>query len=246
MGRSCLDVKMIGKMLAVWCRATSPLGSGGGSRNAIPSHLPDMLHPIHSLIESRAATLHYDPARELSEQQIMELVRLATCAPSAYNLQNWRFIAVRSREAKACLKAAAFGQQKVVEAAVTFIICGRLNTHDELPHLLRPAVEAAILPDPVARDWVAMAERDYRDNLPLQRDEAIRSASLAAMTLMLAAQGMGLSTTPLGGFDGEAVSRQFGLTDNELPVILVCVGYGSVGNLPQKPRRALDDVMSYA
>ena len=91
-----------------------------------------MHKPIQVLIETRASTNHYDPNRHLSDKEIADLVGLATRAPSAYNFQNWKFIAVRSPEAKARLKTVCYGQQKVADASVTFIICGTLAAHEGL------------------------------------------------------------------------------------------------------------------
>ena len=54
-----------------------------------------------STIESRVSANHFDPSHVLSDAEIGELVRLATLAPSAYNLQNWRFIAVPSPSSSA-------------------------------------------------------------------------------------------------------------------------------------------------
>lgn len=205
-----------------------------------------MHNPIKALIESRVSTNHYDTNRHLSDVEIVELVRLATRAPSAYNFQNWKFIAVRSPEAKARLKAASYGQQKVVNAAVTFIICGTLAAHEGLPHALQPSVDAGILDQSMVEGWVAMAKVSHPGNPQLQRDEAFRSASLAAMTLMFAAQGMGLSTGAMSGFDPLSVAREFGLSATEVPVILVTVGYPAPGNWPQKPRKPLDEVIEFA
>ena len=104
---------------------------------------------ISALIEQRVSTNKYDPTRQLSDTEIAELVRLATLAPTAFNLQNWKFIAVRTAEAKGRLKSVAYGQQKVVDAAVTFIVCGVLAPHEGLDHALRPSLEAAsALPKP--------------------------------------------------------------------------------------------------
>ncbi len=205
-----------------------------------------MHNPTKALIESRASTNHYDTNRHLSDDEIAELVRLATRAPSAYNFQNWKFIAVRSPEAKARLKTVAHGQQKVVDAPVTFIICGTLAAHEQLPHALQPSVDAGILNQSMFDGWVAMAKESHPGNPQLQRDEAFRSASLAAMTLMLAAEGMGLSTGSMSGFDPLGVAREFGLSATEVPVILVTVGYPAPGNWPQKPRKPLDEVIEFA
>lgn len=205
-----------------------------------------MFNPIKNLIESRVSTGRYDPARSLSDQQLTELVRLATRAPSAFNAQNWKFVAVRSAEAKARLKAASFGQQQVEDAAVTFIVCGTLGAHRSMPRALQPSVAAGIVPQSVADAWVAMATEAHQGNPQLQRDEAFRSASLAAMTLMLAAEGMGLSSGAMSGFDTDAVVEAFELDASEVPVMLVTIGYGLANNWPQKPRRPLQDVMVLA
>ena len=51
---------------------------------------------IAEVIKSRISANSYDTARQLTDAQIAELIDLATHAPSAFNLQNWRFIAVRT------------------------------------------------------------------------------------------------------------------------------------------------------
>lgn len=55
-----------------------------------------MPHPAICLIERRISADRFDPSHTLTDFEIEELVRLATRAPTAFNLQNWRFIAVRT------------------------------------------------------------------------------------------------------------------------------------------------------
>ena len=104
---------------------------------------------IQTLIEARVSTNRFDSERTISSAQIAELVRLATLAPRAYNFQNWKFIAVTSPAAKEKLKAAAYGQQKVLDAAVTFIVCGTLKAHQHLENTLRPSLDSCLLVLPV-------------------------------------------------------------------------------------------------
>ncbi|MDG9670586.1 nitroreductase family protein [Hahella sp. CR1] len=203
-----------------------------------------MYETVKDLIENRVSTGRYDAEKSLSEEQITELVRLATRAPSAYNFQNWKFIAVRSPEAKARLQAVSYGQKQVVDAAVTFIICGTLAAHEGLASALQPSVAAGFLPQAFSDGWVAQASSSHENNPMLQRDEAFRSASLAAMTLMFAAQGMGLSTGAMSGFDPQALAQEFGLSEREVPVMLVTAGYPTEGNWPQKVRRPVEEVMA--
>ena len=86
----------------------------------------------------------------------------------------------------------------------------------------------------------------HSTNPQLQRDEAVRSASLASMTLMLAAQGMGLASCPMSGFDAAGVAREFALSPDEVPVMLVAVGDAAAGNWPQKRRKPVAQVLGFA
>jgi NADPH2:quinone reductase len=42
------------------------------------------------------------------------------------------------------------------------------------------------------------------------------------------------------------VTREFSLSDNEVPALLVAVGYPTEANWPQKPRRPISDVLAFA
>ncbi|WP_333981428.1 nitroreductase family protein [Burkholderia gladioli] len=201
---------------------------------------------LENLLKTRISTNRYDPARTLSDAQINELVALATTAPSAFNLQNWKFVAVRSEAAKARLLPLAYGQQKVADAAVTFIVCGTLEPHRTLPAALSPSLEQGIIDQAVFDGWTGAATNMYANNPAFQRDEAIRSASLAAMTLMIAAQDRGLASGPMIGFDPAGVASVFGLAPTEVPVMLLTVGYAASGNWPQKPRKPTAEVLRFA
>ena len=57
---------------------------------------------------------------------------------------------------------------------------------------------------------------------------------------------IGLSSCAMTGFDAAAVHAAFGLGPDEVPVMLLAVGYAAQGNWPQKPRRPLADVLRFA
>ena len=104
-----------------------------------------MTNTVIECILSRSATKYFDPAATLSDDQIRELVRIATTAPTSFHIQNWRFIAVRTPEAKARLRPIAWHQPSTTEAAVTFIVCGQLADSSVIPERLAPLVEAGIV-----------------------------------------------------------------------------------------------------
>nr|WP_237170310.1 nitroreductase family protein [Pandoraea thiooxydans] len=204
-----------------------------------------MTHPSITLIEQRVSADRFDASHTVAHAEIETLVRLATRAPSAYNLQNWRFVAVHTPEAKARLRSLAHGQVKVSEAAVTFIVCGALPDPAAIPARLSPFVEAGHMPAKMAAGWQAGAVAQYAD-ARTARDEAVRSATLGAATLIHGAGALGFASCPMVGFDAEGVAHAFGLAANEIPVLLLPVGRAAPGNWPQKPRRPLSEVLQIA
>ncbi|KKX30446.1 nitroreductase family protein [Rhizobium sp. LC145] len=201
-----------------------------------------MTHPTITLIEKRVSANLFDPSHTLPAADIERLVGLATRAPTAYNLQNWRFIAVQSPEAKARLRAIAYGQKKVSDAAVTFILCGRLPDAATLPDRLRPFIQAGFMPPAMADAWREGADTQYGGS-QAARDEALRSATFGAATLIYAAEALGLSSSAIVGFDPDALREEFSLEPDEIPALLVAVGRAAEGNWPQKPRRPVSEVL---
>ena len=205
-----------------------------------------MPHPTVALIERRASASRFDRYHTLTDGEIEGLIDLATRAPTAYNLQNWRFIAARTSMAKSKLLGLAYGQAKVLHAAVTFIVCGQLPDYTLLHIRLYPFVEAGFMAPSMASDWQQRVRDTYSNDPISARDEAIRSATFGAATLIFAAEAMGLVSGPMAGFDVNGVTREFSLARDEIPVMLLPVGRAAQGNWPQKPRRPLDEVMQIA
>ena len=204
-----------------------------------------MSNAVIDTILSRSSTKYYDPDATVTDEQIAALVKIGTSAPNSFNLQNWRFIAVRSPEAKKRLFPIAWNQAISVDAAVTFIVIGQLADASEVPERLGPMVEAGYM----AADVIPLAERDgraiYDDKPQQQRDEAMRSATFAAAAMIYAARSMGWGSTPMIGFDPAAARTEYGLKNNEIPVMMLAMGPMREGNWPSKPRRPVLDVLSF-
>jgi len=202
------------------------------------------VHPFLELIRGRSTVESFDPSRELDEDEIRALIEDAVSAPSSFNIQHWRFIAVRGTEQRRLLQAAAFGQEQVGQAPVTFIILGDLEGVERLPEIMDAAVESGAIAEGKAAAWVRMATKIYNDP-QLARDEAMRSGALAAMILMLAAEARGLGSSALSGFDPERVRRDFRIAERYVPVMLLSVGHATTGSAPRMPRLTVDEVLSF-
>jgi nitroreductase len=202
-----------------------------------------MANAVIECILGRSAAKYYDPAATLSDEDISELVRIGTTAPTSFHLQNWRFIAVRTPEAKARLSPIAWNQPAITDAAVTFIVVGQLADSSVIPDRLAPLVESGVMPEAMVPEWEIPARDLYMDYPQRQRDEAVRTGTFGAAAMIYAARSLGLGSTPMIGFDAEAVGREFGLAEDEVPVMLLSIGAERPGNWAQKPRRPVGEVL---
>ncbi|WP_397602014.1 nitroreductase family protein [Silvanigrella sp.] len=90
------------------------------------------------ILKKRTSANNFNNTKQMSESDIRELIGYACEAPSSFNIQHWRFVAVTEKDIKEKLKAVAFGQQKISDAAVTFVVLGDLKGIDKLAEAIAP------------------------------------------------------------------------------------------------------------
>lgn len=185
---------------------------------------------FHEIVERRRSVKAFDPKHEVTDNELAALFERVVLSPSSFNLQHWRFVVVRDSANKAALRKAAFNQEQVETASAVVVVVGKLNAHDDADDIY------ADTPEKVRRTMLPMIRNFYADAAQMQRDEAIRSASLAAMTLMYAAVDAGFATGPMIGFDSKAASELIGLDQHHIPVMLVVIGKPT-GEVRPRPRR---------
>ena len=189
------------------------------------------------IVQQRRSIKSYDTEKSISDAELKELFKEVTLSPSSYNLQHWTFIAVKDSEQKKLLKEAAWGQQQVEDCCVAFLVCGKLDAYKDAPDIHKNA------PKKVQEGMLPMIKNFYEGKEQLQRDEAIRSASLAAMSLMYAAKNRGWATGPMIGFDQVATAKLLKLTPEYIPVMLLVLGYQKDIGRPRDYRRPIEEIV---
>jgi len=192
------------------------------------------------LARERHSVRHYTPALSISDAELEALFGDVVLSPSSFNLQPWQFVIVRDPRRKRELRGLSFGQQQVEDCAAAIVVCGRLQAHVDAPRIYTDA------PAPMREKFVPMIAAVYTDQPALQREEAIRGGSLAAMSLMYAAKARGWDTGPMIGFDAKKVAAFLELDADTIPVMLVVLGKALNGQQPQRLyRRPLSEVVHY-
>jgi len=189
-------------------------------------------------IRSRRSVKHYDASHNMSEEEIKELMSLAVLSPTAFNIQNWRFVTVADPELRKQIRAVAWDQSQVTDTSLFIIMCADLKAWEKQPE--RYWVNA---PQEVQDFMVPAIDDYYRGKDQVQRDEAMRSCGIAAQTLILAAKSLGYDSCPMDGFDFDKVAELINLPDDHVITMFVAIGKGTKEPWPRPGQLSLDEVV---
>jgi nitroreductase len=192
-------------------------------------------------------TFKSDP---IAPELLKQLVELTVAAPSSFNIQDWQIILVQDEAQKAALAAAAWNQQQIIQAPVTFVFAGDPKAGEQD---LKPVYEKAL----ETGAWNEGTVNYFKNAIPQfqaslgdkRREYAVKDAIIAATHLVLAAESLGLSTCFMNGWIEEQVKAVIGATeDPDLAIaVLVPVGYAAEprlnpGRLPLSYNVSVDKI----
>ena len=189
-------------------------------------------------IETRRSVKYFDPDYEMTETDINRLLSSAVMAPTAFNIQNWRFVLVSDPELRKEIREVAWNQAQIEEASLLIIICADVKSWEKSPERYWKNAPKE------AQDFLLPAiDQYYRGREQVQRDEAMRSCGIAAQTIMLAAKSMGFDSCPMDGFDFDAVGKLINLPDDHLIAMFVAVGRAVGAASPRGGQLPLSEVV---
>jgi nitroreductase len=189
-------------------------------------------------IAARRAIKHYDPAHRMTEAEIHQLLEAAMQSPTAFNIQNWRFVTVLDLEVCKQIRASAWDQAQVTDASLLIVLCADKDAWKKEPG--RYWKNAA---QPVQDFLVPAIGQYYSGRDQVQRDECMRSCGLAGMTIMLAAKAMGYDSSPMDGFDFDAVGKIINLPEDHVISFMIAVGKGTQPPWPKGGQLSYDEVV---
>jgi nitroreductase len=175
---------------------------------------------LAEVIRNRRSIRDYLP-EPIDREEILDILTLAGRAPSAWNLQPWRFVAVTDAAERSKLRTAAFNQPQLDRAPVVIVLYSDMidaldrvdaALHPELPAEARAKTSATIL-----NFFAALT--------PAVRDQWGRSqANIALGYLLLVIESRGYGSSPMLGFDPARVKALFGLPTHAEVAALVAFG----------------------
>ena len=191
-------------------------------------------------INQRRAVKQFDPNHQMSKAEIDQLFSLAILSPTAFNIQNWRFVLVQNPELRNSIRSVSWNQAQVTDASLLVILCADLKSWEKEPgRYWRNASQET-------QDFLIPAiDNYYRGLEQVQRDEAMRSCGMAAQTLMLTAKAMGYDSCPMDGFDFAAVGNLINVPEDHVIALFVAIGKALSPAHPRGGQLALSEVLIY-
>jgi len=193
---------------------------------------------IKQAIVERRSVKHFDANHSMTEAEITELMQHAILSPTAFNIQHWRFVNVQDKDKRQQIQDASWGQTQVTESSLLLVLCADLNAWEKQPERYWKNA-----PEEVQGFLLPAIENYYTNHHQAQRDECIRSTSIAAMNIMLMAKGMGYDSCPMDGFDFDAVAKIINLPHDHIITMMITIGKKKEAARPRSGQLALEEVL---
>jgi len=201
-----------------------------------------------TLFNERRSVNFFDKTKEIDMQTVKEIINLAVLAPSAFNLQPWRIIVVKSDSSKERLFGLSNTQDKVKEAAVNLILVGKKNAWDNSNPVWQEMLESVSGNQKMVDGAKQAASFLYGSSEERSLKFAESNTGLLAMAIMIAAKEFGVDTHPMSGIDFDGIHKEFGLSEDETVVMTMAMGYADKNQAlyPRRPRLTFDEIATVA
>lgn len=198
---------------------------------------------LSDVIKERHSVRKYDPSYKISKEEIEEMLKEATLAPSSSNLQPWRFIVIQDNEMKKELRAIANNQEQVETSSAVIAVLGDKEMYKSVEKVYRSAHEAGYMDEANMNRMITNTNNSY----PHAPEEARKNiaafdAGLVSMQLMLIAKDRGYDTVTMGGFNKEQFVEKFNVDNRYFPIVLIALGKAAAPAF-QTIRLPLEDVL---
>ncbi|MCZ8542439.1 nitroreductase family protein [Psychrobacillus psychrodurans] len=190
---------------------------------------------FNEIVLERRSVKVYEPEVKISREEMTEILAEASRAPSAINMQPWRFLVIDSAEGKEKLAPlASFNQTQTMTSSAVIAVFYDANNIDYIDEIFGKAVEHGYMSQDIM-DMQLQQAKPYYANMSTSelRDVNLIDSGLVSMQIMLVARAHGYDTNPMAGYDKERIAEAFGLNkDRFQPVMLISIGKAAKEGYP--------------
>lgn len=196
---------------------------------------------VMEAIRERRSIRRYQE-RPVPGEILEEILEAARLAPSASNLQTWKFKVVTEPQLRKALRKAAFDQKFVERAPVVIVACADFSAFGE-----RSKRTLELLRSGAVRPSLEMVLRSLRRERAVDIEErnlisACINVSIAVQNMVLAATSLGLGTCWVRAFVPERVAEILSLPPECPPLVLLTLGFPRESPEPRS-RKSLEEIL---
>ncbi|WP_336783899.1 nitroreductase family protein [Paenibacillus illinoisensis] len=180
-----------------------------------------------NIVLERRSVKVYNPEVKISREELSEILAKASRAPSAINMQPWRFLVIDSAEGKEKLAPlASFNQTQALTSSAVIAVFYDAENVAYMDEIFSKSVELGYMPQDIKEMQMQQAKPYYAGMSPSElRDMNLIDSGLISMQLMLVARAHGYDTNPMAGYDKDQIAEVFGLDKERFqPVMLISIG----------------------
>jgi len=149
---------------------------------------------VYEAIKGRRSVRKYRK-REVPKELVKEVIEAGIWAPSAGNVQDWRFILTDKEPVKKALAMAAHNQEQIRRASWVVVVCSDLRE--------------------IFRAYGRRGVELY----------SVQDTAAATQNMLLRAHELGLGTCWIGAFDEGALRKILKLPGHFKPLAIIALGY---------------------
>ncbi|ARJ50618.1 nitroreductase family protein [Staphylococcus lutrae] len=199
------------------------------------------------ILTGRRSVKLFDTSVKIPREEMNEMIRKATLAPSSVNMQPWRFVVVDTEEGKDTLRPLVqFNSQQNDTSAAMVVIFGDMLNYEYAEEIYGAAVEKGYMPIEVKEELVSRFVGMYEGLDQQSMNDIVKvDSSLAAMQFMLVAREHGYETNPIGGFNRAEIAERLGLDSQRyVPVMIIAIGKAAKEGRPTS-RLNVEKIVQY-
>ncbi|MDR2949022.1 MAG: nitroreductase family protein [Prevotella sp.] len=184
-----------------------------------------------SLIDAlqwRYATKKFDSAKKVDQKLVDEIIEAAWLAPTSSGLQPFEIFVITNQEIKNKIVPIAFNQQQIADSSHLLVFAAWDNYTEERIDTIYKYITEGRAQDPNQyKDYTDRLKKAYlRRPAEVNFEHAARQAYIAFGFAMAMAADLKIDSTPMEGFDNEALDKLLKLNERGLKsVTILPLGY---------------------
>ena len=183
---------------------------------------------FHKILTERHSVRRFDKSIKIDREEMKEMLEETITAPSACNLQAWKFVVVDTEEGREKLHQyfMKFNFPQIDDSSAVVLFFGNTLAYKKYSQLWHSMYEEKKVTkeamDAALNTFMPLYEKAPQQMLVA---DSMVDTSLAAMQFMLIAREHGYETNAMAGYDAGKAAKTMGLDPKQyVPVMAIAIG----------------------